>query len=190
MINNPMNSKLQEALKKANAEVEKSGITDPELKKIAFSKAVDFYLGSETPQSTIAPRIPKGASDKSDDFWTSLHDSTGIEINKLKDVYSVKDKQILLVISSVPGDSKADKQRNLAALILLAYQEGLNYEWAPSSLLAEAANHSKLYDTSKFAKNIVQSDWFRTEGVRRGLKYKLSGPGVSEAKNTLSVVIS
>lgn len=112
---------------------------------------------------------------------------TGIDVKKLKDVYVIKNDQILLVVSSVPGESKADKQRNLAALILFAYHDGLGREWVTSSLLAEAANHSKLYDTSKFAKNL-KFDWFRAEGVKKGLKYKLSGPGTSRAKEFLSEI--
>jgi hypothetical protein len=184
-----MNTRLQEALKKASSEVEASGITDRELKKIAFSKAVDFYLHS----LDVRPRgDTKDTSDialqQPDSFWSLLENSTGVEISSLKDVYATKGNQILLVISSIPGDSRAEKQRNLAALVLLAYQEGFNQEWILSTLLAEAAKHSKLYDTSKFAKNL-KSEWFRSEGVKKGLKYKLSGPGVSHAKDILIEVV-
>lgn len=182
-----MEQKLQDALKKANIEVEKAGITDLELKKIAFSKAIDFYLNSEKKQIVTTGEAYTDNLKKSN-FWTSLVASLGIEEAKLKDIYSVKEEQILLVISAIPGESKADKQRNLAALILLAYQEGFNYEWISSSNLAEAAKHSKLYDTSKFAKNL-KFDWFRAEGVKKGLKYKLSGPGTNQAKNLLSLII-
>ena len=88
----------------------------------------------------------------------------------------------------ITGKTKADKQRNLAVLVLLAYQEGLSREWVSSTLLAEAASHSKLYDTSKFAKNL-KFDWFRFEGVKKGLKYKLSGPGTSHAKKLLAEML-
>ena len=180
-----MDTKLQDALKKANSEVEKAKITDPELKKIAFSKAMDFYLHSEDMQSQKSQKnVTAGVPEISGDFWGTLGNATGIDAKKLKDVYAIKNDQILLIVSSVPGESKADKQRNLAALILLAYHEGLGREWVTSSLLAEAASHSKLYDTSKFAKNL-KFDWFRAEGVKKGLKYKLSGPGTSRAKEFL-----
>ena len=183
-----MEIKLQEALKKANAEVEAAKITDPEMKKIAFAKAVDFYLqGTKSPFQS-PETVHKTSNTNSSNFWPSLASSTGIGEEKLKDVYSIKDKQIVLVISSVPGESKADKQRNLSALILLAYHNGLAYEWISSSLLAEAAAHSKLYDKSKFAKNI-RSDSFRHEGVKKGLSYKLSGPGLNEAKILLADLI-
>jgi len=181
-----MDTKLQDALKRANTEVETSGISDPELRKIAFSKAVDFYLREEKepPQpDKPAPQAKGSASD----FWATLVTSVGISEKKLKDVYSVRDEQISLVMSSIPGESKADRQRNLAALVLLAYHEGLGHEWVSSSLLAEAAGHSKLYDTSKFSKNL-KSDWFRSHGVKKGQKYKLSGPGVSQAKNLLTTI--
>lgn len=181
-----MDNKLQDALKKANAEVEKAAISDPELKKIAFSKAVDFYLHSEDVRSQQNQKnVAAGVPETSGDFWGALGNATGIDAKKLKDVYAIKNNdQILLVVSSVPGESKADRQRNLAALILLAYHEGLGLEWITSSLLAEAASHSKLYDTSKFAKNL-KFEWFRAEGVKKGLKYKLSGPGTSRAKEFL-----
>ena len=179
-----MDNKLQDALKKANAEVEKVGITDPELKKIAFSKAVDFYLNAEK-ASAPSPRKEDAPSVAASDFWASLGSSTGLEEKKLKDIYSVKDGQVLVVMSSFPGDSKADKQRNLAALVLLAYGEGMQEEWVSSTRLAEAAQHSKLYDTSKFSKNL-RHQWFRAEGVKKGLKYKLSGPGLSAAKTLVT----
>jgi len=182
-----MDSKLQNALKKANAEVEEAGIADLELKKIAFSKAVDFYLHGEgegvhvTKKSTSASVVN---NEESDVFWSSLSDSAGIETKSLKDIYLKKDEQILLVMD-VPGESKVDQRRNLAILILFAYHDGLSYEWVPANLLAEAAKHSKLYSTSKFAKNLRKSDWFRTEGIKRALKYKLSGQGIGAARGLL-----
>jgi hypothetical protein len=180
-----MDTKLQDALKKANSEVEKAKITDPELKKIAFSKAVDFYLQGEKESVQSREAMHKINNTKESDFWATLASSTNIEEGKLKDIYSIKDKQIVLVISSVLGESKTDKQRNLAALILLAYHNGLGYEWVSSGLLAEAASHSKLYDTSKFAKNL-KSDLFRSTGVKKGVKYKLSGAGLNQAKSLLA----
>ena len=182
-----MDTKLQNVLEKANKEVKNAAITDPELKKIAFSKAIDYYLyGTKVRSQDTSSKISPDSTEKeSDGFWGGVETSAGIEESKLKDVYAVRDDQILLIISSVPGEKKADRQRNLAVLILFAYQEGLGREWVSSTLVAEAANHSKLYDTSKFAKNL-KSDWIRTKGVRKGLKYKLSGPGTSHAKSLLT----
>ena len=183
-----MDTKLQEALKKANTEVEKSGIVDPELKKIAFSKAVDFYL-QEKPTSILKSTEKKEQTESEGlDFWSSFSHAVGRDIKELKDVYTIKGEQILLVLSSIPGSTKAEKQRNLSALVILAYQEGLNREWVSSTNLAEAAAHSKLYDKSRFSKNI-KSDWFRFEGVKKGLKYRLSGPGTSGAKILLESLI-
>lgn len=186
-MSNTMDNKLQDALKKANDEVKKAGITDPELKKIAFSKAIDFYIqgGKDLSSQPVASREKGGESN----FWSTLSASTDIDEKKLKDVYSVDNKQVRLVIDKnrIPGDSKADKQRSLAALVLLAYHEGLGHEWVSSGFLAEAAKHSKLYDTSKYAKNL-KYDWFRSQGIRRGLSYKLSGPGVSQARSLISTI--
>lgn len=187
-----MDTKLQNALKQANAEVEKIGITDPELKKIAFSKAVDFYLG-------VKDRVPSERNhDHTQDesqkvsggtFWKNLANTLGLEERELKDVYTLKGEQVTLAIRAVPGEMKSDKQRNLAALILLAYHEGLEEEEVSSTLLAEAAKHSGIYDTSKFSGNL-KSDWFRSSGKKKGLKYKLSGPGVSHAKGLVKTLIS
>lgn len=180
-----MDKKLQDALKKANTEVEQAGITDPELKKIAFSKAVDFYLQGDKESLLLETDVLKTNRKRKWNFWGNISSTSGVEIKRLKDLYSIKDEQILLVVSSVPGKSKAERQRNLAILILFAYHEGFEDEWIPANLLAEAAKHSRLYDTSKFAKNL-KTNWFRSEGVRRGLKYKLSGPGISAAKTLLT----
>ncbi len=185
-----MDDKLQKALKKAKKEVEKSGITDLELKKIAFSKAVDFYLQEGGKSSLFQSKTTREEDKSESDFWVVLATAVGIDENKLKDIYSIRDKQILLVMSSVPGELKAERQRNLAALILFAYHEGFEHEWVSSSLLAKAADHSKLYDTSNFAKNIrsKETNWFSMKGTKKALTYKLSGPGVNQAKNLLSII--
>jgi hypothetical protein len=182
-----MDNKLQEALKKANEEVEKAGIKDPELRKIAFSKAVDLYLHSDQ----ISPQTKqrgKATDTIQADFWARLGASADMDEKKLRDVFSMKGEQVLLVLPCIPGETKADKQRNLAALVLFAYGEGLGQEWVSSALVAEAAQHSKLYDTSKFAKNL-NHDWFRHQGVTKGKKHKLSGPGLSNAKTILRSIV-
>ena len=72
-MNNPMDNKLQDALKKANTEVERAAISDPELKKIAFSKAMDFYLHSEDMQSQKSQKnVTAGVPEISGDFWGLL----------------------------------------------------------------------------------------------------------------------
>lgn len=187
-----METKLQDALKKAAAEVEKVGIADVELKKVAFSKAIDFFLGSSGDghaegnaihSSRSATHLTPAAAD----FWINLMNHLGLEQHKLKDLYVLKDKQITLAIRTVPGEQKVDRQRNLAALVLLAYQGGLGEEWVSSTLVAEAAKQSGLYDTSKFAGNL-KSEWFRSSGTRKGLKYRLSAQGISHAKELLKTL--
>lgn len=179
-----MKKNLEDVLKMVNTDVENAGITDPELKKIAFSKAVDFYLyGENTPkQNKESPKISRET--KKNEFWNILSESTGIEEKRLKDVYTYKEEQILLVVT-IPGDTKTDRQRNLAALVLLAYHEGLYIDWVPAKHIAEAASHSKLYDKGNFARNLREYDWFRSEGVKKGVKYRLSGPGINRAKEIL-----
>lgn len=187
-----MDTKLQNALKQANAEVEKIGITDPELKKIAFSKAIDFYLGVKDGPSLVKNhnRTQEELQNvPSEGFWENLASALEFEERELKDIYTLKGEQITLAIRTLPGDMKSDKQRNLAALILLAYHEGLGQSEISSTLLAEAAKHSGVYDTSKFSGNL-KSNWFRSTGKKKGLKYKLSGPGVSHAKELLKTLVS
>lgn len=184
-----MDDKLQDALKKAAAEVEQTGITDVELKKIAFSKAIDFYLGggNERPDvgaTSAQPASAQRVSTGTGDFWANLMNHLPVEQRRLKDLYALKGKQITLAIRAVPGEQKADRQRNLVALVLLAYQEGFGDEWVSSVLIAEAAKQSGLYDTSNFSGNL-KSDWFRSMGVRKGLNYRLSAQGISHAKELL-----
>jgi|SRR3989338_1774172 len=187
-----MDTKLQNALKQANAEVEKTGITDPELKKIAFSKAIDFYLGIKDglPVANSPDRTQEGSQKvSSESFWANLSNALELEERELKDIYTLKGEQVTLAIRALPGEMKSDKQRNLAALIILAYQEGLGEGEVSSTLLAEAAKHSGIYDTSKFSGNL-KSNWFRSSGKKKGLKYKLSGPGVSHAKGLIKTLVS
>lgn len=182
-----MDAKLQEALKRANSEIENSGISDPELRKIAFSKAVDYYLSES--QAPINPsKAVEQPQAKEASFWSNLSASTKIDEVKLKDIYSIKGNQVLLILRTMPGNSKVDKRRSLAAFVLLAYQEGLKYEWIVSTLLSEAAKNSDLYDTSNFSKNLNFA-WFRSTGKKKGVKYKLSGPGVGAAIDLLKVEV-
>jgi hypothetical protein len=183
-----MDSKLQDALQRANNEVEISGITDPELRKIAFSKAVDYYLNE--PQVTLnSSEIMEPPKNIESVFWNSLSSAAKIDEAKLRDIYSLKGNQVLLIVHDIPGNLKTDRQRSLAALILFAYQEGMKSEWVVSTLLSEAAKNSGLYDTSKFAKNLNYS-WFRSTGKKKGVRYKLSGPGVGAAMNLLKIEVA
>ncbi|HEY5259284.1 MAG TPA: hypothetical protein VIJ46_01460 [Rhabdochlamydiaceae bacterium] len=178
-----MEDKLLHAIEEANKLVEKSNIKDPELKKIAFSKAVDFFLtGSPKAENQTAVTPGHSAGGATGKFWTDLSEAVGIDVPTLKDIYSLKDDKFYLVISRVKGSKKNDQQRYLSALIVYAYHEGMKLEWVPSNLLARAAEHSSLYDTSNFSKNISDSDWFRTDGAKKGLRYKLSALGMAEAK--------
>ncbi|MDD5589569.1 MAG: hypothetical protein PHQ47_00130 [Candidatus Portnoybacteria bacterium] len=177
-----MDIKLQEAFKKAQAEIESAGIADLELKKIAFAKAIDYFLKKE---GSLFPAKEKSGLD----FWPALSNSTGFEERKLKDIYAVDGDQIRLVIDKekIPGERKSEKQRSLAALVLLAYHNGLGQEWVASSVLAEAAKHSKLYDTSKYSKNL-KHEWFRAQGVRKGLAWRLSASGLSQVRFILLAI--
>jgi hypothetical protein len=178
-----MDQKFQDALKRANDEVEKSGISDPDLRKVAFSKAVDYYLDELLSPSNSFHGV-QYAQAKEAPFWSNLSSSTKIDETKLRDIYSIKGGQVLLILRALPGNSNVDRQRSLAALVLLAYQEGLKYEWVTSGLLCEAAKNSDLYDPSRFSRNL-NFEWFRSTGKKRGVKYKLSGPGVGAAIDLL-----
>lgn len=177
---------IKKAIEKANSFIVKLEIKDPELKKIAFSKAVDYFLGQKEGGSELdIAEVPSMVPKTDGDFWNRLSKTSEIENEFLKDIFTKKNNQILLVIPEVKGKTKADKQRHLSILILFAYHGGLNLEWIPAKLLAEAADHSGLYDTYKFAENIIKSGWFRTKGKKRGLQYKLSASGINEVKNYL-----
>jgi hypothetical protein len=85
------------------------------------------------------------------------------------------------------GKEKVEQRRNLAALVLFAYIEGLGQEWVSSLFLAEAARQSKLYDKTRFGKNL-RHEWFRQKGAKKGMMYKLSSPGLSHAKDLLKSI--
>ena len=188
-----MEDKLLRAIEEANKLVEKSSVKDPELKKIAFSKAVDFFLTASAKMENAAA-VTSGSEvspgDGTGGFWVGLSDAVGIDVSTLKDIYSLKDDKVYLVIARVKGAKKNDQQRYLSALIVYAYHEGLKLEWVPSNLLARAAEHSSLYSTCNFSQNISDSDWFRTVGAKKGLRYKLSASGMVEAKSYLKELSS
>lgn len=183
---------IKNALSQAEKVVKESGIVDEELKKIAFSKAVDYFTqnNSNAKQQAVTTSTPTTDMQKSpsdgQNFWGNLAQTTGFDEKKLKDVYVIKnDNQVLLVIPALKGKTLVEQRRNLAALILLAYQDGLGQEWTQSNLLAESAKHSNLYSLSKFAKSL-KSNWFRVEGQKKGVKYKLSSLGLIEANKYLA----
>jgi len=184
-----MKDKISKAIEAAKKLIEQSKIEDVELRKIVFSKAIDYFLADKKSADSLksSSDINKTENGSHNDFWDNLSEASDADIEKLKDTYSLKEEQISVVLSkaSIKGDTKADQQRFLSALVAFAYHEGLKYEWVPASLIAEAAKHSGLYDTTKFAKNVGGSDWFRTVGKKKGLKYKLSSTGVAEIKNYL-----
>jgi len=194
--NNPMNKKIKEAIESANKLINESSIDDPELKKIAFAKAVDYYLqpalinGKSDKEKRGSTNLLKNKKDNGkQNFWDILSEKSGVKSKVLKDVYLLNHTgdniQITLLLPKLKGATKASQQRYLTALILFAYQEGLNTDWVPALWLAEAARNSKIYDTSKFAKNIKHSELFRTSGNKKGLKYKLSAAGYNKAKEFL-----
>ncbi|MDO8557202.1 MAG: hypothetical protein Q7R98_01950 [Candidatus Jorgensenbacteria bacterium] len=184
-----MEDKISKAIEAAKKLIEQSKIEDIELRKIAFSKAIDYFLADKKLGDSLQPNFgaTKIEGDYPSGFWDNLSGASDISVEKLKDVYSIKAEQVLVVLpkTSIKGDTKADQQRFLSALVSFAYHEGIKCEWVSASLLAEAAKHSGLYDTTKFAKNVGGSEWFRTIGKKKGVKYKLSSTGISEIKNYL-----
>jgi len=180
-----MNRNIQEAIKKAREVIDQLEIDDIELKKIAFSKAIDYFLvPKEYKKEPKKTEIFEEEKPKKN-FWNQLSNKSDIEIERLKDIYTIKDGQIYLIIRELRGEVKAEQQRSLALLILYGYQEGLSKNWVSSSLLAEAAERLDLYDKSKFAKTVGRHLWFRTRGETRGREYKLSTQGLKEAQNYL-----
>lgn len=187
---------IKNAISQAEKVVKESGVVDEELKKIAFSKAVDYFTQNNNDvkqgvltTSKLTTDTQQSPSD-GQGFWENLAQATGFDGKKLKDVYVLKnDNQVLLVIPAIKGNTLVEQRRNLAALILLAYQEGLRKEWTQSNLLAESAKHSNLYSLSKFAKSL-KSSWFRVEGQKKGVKYKLSSLGLIEANKYLAELLN
>jgi len=188
-----MSEKIKQAIEHANKIIKESRIDDPELKKIAFSKAIDFFMAPSKSNSKTNSNLCASIKDKSkvevlsesDSFWKKFSQQTNIEISELRDTFYYKDSQITLLIPELKGNNKSSQQIYLASLILFAYTEGLGIDWVPSILIAEAAKNSKVYDTSKFAKNLKTSDLFRSSGTKKGVKYKLTAAGYNMAIKSL-----
>lgn len=183
---------MQTAISQAEKSVKESGIADEELRKIAFTKAIDYFLGNtnQLPKSsTNVTEVPSSGQNPSTDdqnFWDNLASATGRQIAQLKDLYTLKGgNQILVVVPKIKGKTIADQRRNLAGLVLLAYHEGQKMEWVPAKFVAEAAKHSQLYSDSNFAQDL-KMDWFRTMGKKKGLEYKLSSIGISDVNKYLT----
>lgn len=183
---------IQTAISQAEKSVKESGIADEELRKIAFAKAIDYFLGNanQLPKTssnvTVVQSSGQNPSTDGQDFWNNLASVTGRQIAQLKDLYTLKDdNQILVVLPKIKGKTIADQRRNFAALVLLAYHEGLKMEWVPARFVAEAGKHSQLYSDSNFAQDL-KMDWFRTMGKKKGLQYRLSSIGISEVKKYLT----
>lgn len=175
---------LEAAIVKAQELIKRIRFDDEETRKIAFSKAIDSFLNEgkgEVAQSTYKNLKNEPGQQN---FWDSLSRETGKSKTNLKDIYSISGEQILshLPSGSIPGDTKKGKSLFIAALILFAYQNGLQREWVSSLNIAEAVKHAKLYEGGSFANDIGASNWFRKRGVRKGLKYRLSADGISEIK--------
>lgn len=183
-----MEDKIKEIIKEAERITLEANV-DPSIKQGVFSEVfnllwklrVDNTISKEekTDNNGVNLNFPV-----SDNFWSSLSSRSKINEDKLRDIFDIRNKQIFLVLRDLPGDSKVVKRRNLAILVLFAYQEGLSMPWILSTLLAEAAKNSKLYDRSHFAENL-NHEWFRSKGSGKGLEYKLSAPGLNQANDLL-----
>lgn len=190
-----MEESIKNAIQQAYTLVKKLNIKDKELKSAAFSKAFDFFilngaegLGQKKAAVITKEFVKKDAPYKDKEvgsFWTMLSEASGIPTPKLKDIYSLKNDQLQLIIPELKGKAKSEKRTSLAVLLLFAFSVGLNKEWVSSLVLAEGAKHYNLYDPNNFSKDLARSDYFRTQGKGKGLEYRLSMGGITEAKSYL-----
>ncbi len=187
-----MKEKFRSIVREALNMSEQCEIKDDEIRRIVFSKALDYLLSKQTEigpsqfgtSSTNSIEGSGSSKNEQNNFWQLMSTVSGAEVGKLKDIYTLKDDQILLVMPNIEGITKAEQQQKLAVLVLFAYHEGLGEEWVSAIKLAEAAKHSNLYDTSKFSRN-VRGTLFRTQGAKKGIKYRLSSAGIDTAKKIL-----
>lgn len=186
-----MNEKqLKNIIQKSQNAVKEMNESDEAIRRAAFDKLFEFYKSMETGVKD-APIPSKGEqdSDFSNDFWGDLSKKTGVQTEKLKDIYSIDaSKNALSVIHiGIKGESKKEKRTYLALLVLLAYQNGYEMDWVPASDLKRIAEELSLYDSKRFSQSL-KSDDFRSIGKKKGTKYKLSLPGVQKATEYLKEI--
>lgn len=188
-----MTQKLVQAIKLAKESIRGLELDDVE-KSAAMAKAIDYFLKDvkdipmTTAESTIVTLHKDDDAEKvstTGDFWSILESKSRINTNKLKDIFSIKEKQITLVLPNINGNLIPEKQRNVALLILYAYTNGLGMEWVSSALIVEGLKDFAIYDRNLSRNLDKQSNWFRKKGRKKGLNYKLSGVGIVEAKTYL-----
>ncbi len=186
-----MSEKLIKAIKLAKDSLKDLGLDDVE-KQVAMAKAIDYFLkheDKETVSDNATTNYEIGSKNevKTDSgknpFWSELSLSSEVAEERLKDIYSIKESQINLIIPKVKGENAGEKQCHLALLVLYAYMKGLQMEWVPSTLLTESVKEMNVHD-SNLSRNL-EKDWFRKTGTGKGVKYRLSTVGVSEAKSYL-----
>lgn len=185
-----MNDKLKQAIKLAKESLKNLDLDDLE-KPVAFSKAIDYYLygdsGKSEPASPKNKRTLKAGTpieENHNNFWNNLARTTKLEENSIKDIYSLKNKTINLVLSKVRGADRKEQQVTFCSLILYGYIVGLDQEWVKATILAEAAKAFNLYD-SNISKVLSKSPLFRKTGVGKGLEYKLTVPATSQVVDYL-----
>jgi hypothetical protein len=182
-------TRVSAAIKKAVELVESLNIKDSELRRAAMGKCFDaLYAGSGVRGTSTHKTSTKHEAVQEDDvvcsqFWGTLAESVSLKEEDLHGVYDLTGSQIIVSLAkdSLRGETAAEKQRYLAALVLLAYEKGLKKEWVPALLLAEAAKHVCLYDEARFGQHIMKDDWIRPAGAAKGRRYKLSATGVKTA---------
>lgn len=187
-----MDQKIKLAIKKAQELIKKMQFLSEEQKNISFSKAIDYFLVVEDvinkKNGSIISRVNHQirAIDNEDenDFWSLLEQGSSLDINILKDIYILKKDQILLVINNIKGKNSAEQCTYLSLLICFAYHEGKKMEWVPAKYLVEAAKH--LNFNVKNLNRDLKKEWFRKQGKKKGVKYKLSAPGFLNTKKYLN----
>jgi hypothetical protein len=187
-----MDEKIKLAIKKAQKLIEKMQFPSEEQKNISFSKAIDYFLVAEDVTnkkndsiiSKVDHQIRAIGNEDENDFWSLLEQGSSLDINILKDIYTFKKDQILLIINNTKGKNSAEQCAYSSLLICFAYHEGKKMEWVPAKYLVEAAKH--LNFNIKNLNRDLKREWFREQGKKKGVQYKLSAPGFLEAKKYLN----
>jgi hypothetical protein len=165
------------------------------LQETAFKMILEQWFNANTapkpvppplppaPLGSGAPTAPGGVPDAVKPFLTANAITTEI----LEKVFHPTGPGAQLLVSSIPGDSKANKLVNLS--LLLCVKQALEAGSFTCTLkeLRELAIHHDCYDSPNFSKNLNRSkNYYKPR--EKGADLELSGPGLKKAGEIIKSV--
>jgi len=185
-----MKEKIKETLKRAEEIVSNSGIK-PELYSAAFGEVFRLLWSSaHIPKTTTQDDSPVTIkTEPKGDLFDLMAKTLGVRKNKVKDLYHEDGKMgIRLIKTKIPGKTNAERQANLAALVLFP-NKILGKEWVNTKDLTRYAKEMGVYDLS-LSRNIQgRQQFFGATGTGKGMKYRLKTQGEELARQLIRTLL-